>query len=46
MISLQRPAPHVEENLEHWDCEGHNKEENITTSHCASCGQEILKTLE
>ena len=40
---LQQPAPHVEGKLGHWGREGHKKEE---TSHCASRGKEMQKTLE
>jgi hypothetical protein len=39
---LQRPAPHVQENLRHWGPEGHNKGEK--PGHCAGRGKEMQKT--
>ena len=38
---LQRPAPHVKENLGHWGREGHKKGEK--PGHCASRGKEMQK---
>jgi hypothetical protein len=39
---LQRPVPHVEENMGHWALEGHKKGEK--PGHCASLGKQMLKT--
>jgi len=39
---LQRPAPHVQENLRHWVREGHKKGDK--PGHCASCGKEMQVT--
>jgi len=38
---LQRPAPHVKENLGHWGREGHKKGEK--PGHCAGFGREMSK---
>jgi hypothetical protein len=42
MRVLQRPAPHVQENLGHLDREGHKKGEK--PGHCARRGKEMHKT--
>ena len=39
---LQRPAPHVQENLGHWGREGHTEGEK--PGHCTSRGKEMQKT--
>jgi len=40
--SLQRPAPHFEENLGQWGHEGHKKGDK--PGHCASRGKGMQKT--
>ena len=41
---LQRPAPHVKENLGHCGREGHKKGQK--PGQCASLGKEMQKTLQ